>query len=137
MEIDASGPSAPVRTYDVYVSSIRNSSSGIFDLFIQEPVSGTAVINVNGKDFHRSTFGFPPTPSIEYVGQLNFTDEDFVGGNPTNETINMRIGYQGFNPGIAAGNMDSPAGDSRCIPWRHSRWRPDTRRPGSAHPRTP
>lgn len=104
MEIDAAGPAGPVRTYDVYLSTIRNSSAGIFDLFVQEPISGTSAINVNARDFHRSTFGFPPRPDLIYLGQLNFTDEDFVGGNPTNETINLRVGYQGFNTAIAAGN---------------------------------
>ncbi len=103
-EIDTSGPTGPVRTYDVYMSVIRNSSSGIFDIYVQEPVSGTSVISRTGYDFFTSTFGFPPNPTLIYLGQINFVDEDFVGGNPTNETINLRLTYQGVNPGIAAGN---------------------------------
>lgn len=104
MEIDASGPGGAVQTYDVYMSVVRNSSSGIFNVFIQEPVAGTSVITRNGFDFFRSTFGFPPEKTLIYMGQLNFVDEDFVGGNPTNETINCRLGYQGANPGVAIGN---------------------------------
>jgi len=86
------------------MSVVRNSSAGIFDLFIQEPVSGTSVISRNGYDFYRSSFGFPPQKTMIYLGQMNFVDEDFVGGNPTNETINCRLGYQGANAAVVAGN---------------------------------
>lgn len=104
MEIDASGPGGSVHTYDVYMSVVRNSSAGIFDLFIQEPVAGTSVVSRNGFDFYRSSFGYPPQNELIFLGQLNFVDADFVGGSPTNETINCRVGYQGANPGISAGN---------------------------------
>ena len=103
-EFDASGPGGSVQTYDVFMSVVRNSSSGIFDLFIQEPISGTSVITRNGFDFYRSNFGFPPQQEWIFLGQMNFTDEDFVGGNPTNETINCRLGYQGANAAVAVGN---------------------------------
>jgi fibronectin type 3 domain-containing protein len=104
MEIDAAGPGGSVHTYDVYMSVVRNSSAGIFDLFIQEPVAGTSVISRNGFDFYRSSFGYPPQNELIFLGQLNFVDADFVGGSPTNETINCRVGYQGANPAVAAGN---------------------------------
>ena len=104
MEIDASGPGGSVHTYDVYMSVVRNSSAGIYDLYIQEPVAGTSVISRNGFDFYRSNFGYPPQNELIYLGQLNFVDADFVGGSPTNETINCRVGYQGANAGVAAGN---------------------------------
>ena len=103
-EIDAAGPGGSVQTYDVFMSVVRNSSSGIFDIFIQEPVAGTSVITRNGFDFFRSSFGFPPQQELIYLGQINFTDEDFAGGNPTNETINCRLGYQGANAGVSVGN---------------------------------
>jgi hypothetical protein len=109
-EIDASGPAGGARSYDVYVSSIRNSSAGIFDLQINEPVQdvpvgGTgAFLSMTSKDFFSSQFGFPPLPTLERVGTMSFRDEDAVGGNPTNETINLTLVYQGFNPGIATGN---------------------------------
>lgn len=109
-EIDASGPAGGARTYDVFLSSIRNSSGGIFDLQINEPVQdvpvGTsgAFLAVTGKDFFSSQFGFPPQPTLDRIGTITIRDEDLIGGMPTNETINMTLTYQGFNPGVAAGN---------------------------------
>ena len=103
-EIDRNGPGGSVQTYDVYISVIRNSSSGIFDLFIQEPISGTSVITRNGFDFFRSSVGFPPQQELIFLGQMNFTDDDFVGSNPTSETINCRLGYQESNPSVVSGN---------------------------------
>jgi len=102
-EIDASGPGGAVQTYDVFLSVIRNSSSAIFDLYIQEPISGTSAISKNSFDFYLSGYGFPSQQKLIFLGQLNFTDEDFIGGNPTNETINCRLGYQGTNPAVVAG----------------------------------
>lgn len=109
-EIDAAGPAGGARSYDVYMSSIRNSSAGIFDLQITEPVQdvpigGTgAFLSVTARDFFSAQFGFPPLPTLERLGTISFRDEDTVGGNPTNETINLTLTYQGFNPGIASGN---------------------------------
>ena len=103
-EVDSSGPGGSVQTYDVFINVNRNSSSGIFDLFIQEPISGTSAISRNGFDFFLSSFGFPLQPELIFLGQINFVDEDFAGGNPTNETINCRLGYQGANAAVAMGN---------------------------------
>jgi hypothetical protein len=110
MEIDASGPAGGARTYDVFLASIRNSSAGIFDLQVNEPVQdvpvgGTgAFLSVTGKDFFSSQFGFPPLPTLERIGTITIRDEDLIGGMPTNETINATLTYQGANPGVAAGN---------------------------------
>ncbi len=109
-EIDASGGAGGVRTYDVYVVSIRNSSAGIFDLQLREAIqdnpvgSSGAFLSAQGKDFFSSQFGFPPVPTIEFLGQVRFGDNDALGGNPTNENLNLTLVYQGANPGIAAGN---------------------------------
>lgn len=111
LEIDASGGAAGgARTYDVYISSIRNSSAGIFDMRVRESVQdnpeGTtgAILQVQAKDFFTSQFGFPPRPTLERLGSITFTDSDLGGGIPTNEQIDLTLVYQGFNPGIAAGN---------------------------------
>ena len=96
-EIDRAGPGGAVQTYDVYISLIRNSSSAIFDIFIQEPISGTSTIIRTGYDFFLPSVGFPQQQNLHFLGQLTFTDENFFGGIPTNETINCRLGYQGKN----------------------------------------
>lgn len=109
-ELDASGPAGGARTYDVFLSSIRNSSAGIFDLQLREPIQDVPLggtggfLSVTGRDFFSSQFGFPPLPTIERIGQLTIRDNDTIGGSPTNEILNCTLTYQGFNPGIAAGN---------------------------------
>lgn len=102
-EIDASGPGGGARSYDVYISAIRNSSAGIFDLVISEPLQPGAVVTAAGRDFFSSQFGFPPRPTVERIGTLTIGDDGPVGV-PTNETITLQLTYQGFNPGLAAGN---------------------------------
>jgi hypothetical protein len=103
VEIDSSGPAGAPGTYDVLLRVIRNQNSGIFDVRVQDVVTG-AVAQRNGLDFYTADFGFPPRVSTIFLGQITVLDADFVGGNPINETLNMRLSYQGFNPAVAQGN---------------------------------
>lgn len=103
VEIDASGPVGTPGTYDVILRTIRNSSSGIYDVRLQDQFTG-AVAQRNGVDFFTDDFGFPPRLSDTFLGQVSIVDADVVGGNPVNETLRLRLGYQGFNPGVAQGN---------------------------------
>ena len=109
-EIDATGytPQQVFRTYDVYLVSVRNSASGIFDLALDEPTTGSNSVgpelSANGKDFFQQNFGFPPTPSIERLGSITFSDQGPGLPNPgVAEVLQLGIRYQGFNPGIARG----------------------------------
>ncbi len=103
IEIDASGPTGSPRVFDVLLRTIRNQNSGIFDVAVQHPFTG-ALVRRNGTDFFTDDFAFPPRVSTRFLGQIAVVDEDVVGGNPINETIQLTLGYQGFNPGVAAGN---------------------------------
>lgn len=103
VEIDASGPSGAPGTYDVLLRVIRNQNAGIFDVRVQDAVTG-AIAQRNALDFFTTDFAFPPRVETIFLGQITILDADFVGGNPVNETINMRLAYQGFNPGVAQGN---------------------------------
>ncbi len=109
-EIDATGfvPQQIFRTYDVYLVSVRNSASGIYDLALDNPVTGSNAIgpelSVTGKDFFRQNFGFPPTQSIERLGSISFSDAGPGLPNPgVAETLQLGVRYQGFNPAIAQG----------------------------------
>jgi fibronectin type 3 domain-containing protein len=111
MDIDATRSLTPiVRSYDVFLISIRNSSSGIFGISIGELLAATLAppftcppTRVSSKDFFRSNFGFPPTPSVERIGAICFPDASSVPPNGPNENVRMTLTYQGFNPAIAAG----------------------------------
>ncbi|MBI4871374.1 MAG: fibronectin type III domain-containing protein [Candidatus Riflebacteria bacterium] len=109
-EIDATGfvPQQIFRSYDVYLVSVRNSASGIFDMALDEPNTGSNSIgpelSLTGKDFFQQNFGFPPTPTIERLGSISFSDEGAGLPNPgVEETLRLGVRYQGFNPAIARG----------------------------------
>jgi hypothetical protein len=111
MDIDATRSITPItRSYDVFLITIRNSSSGNFGLTVGALLAATlappftcAPLRVTSKDFFRSTFGFPPTPSVERIGQICFPDETSIPPNGPNENIRMTLTYQGANPAIAQG----------------------------------
>ena len=113
MDIDATGGLTPiVRSYDVYLITVRNSSSGIFGLTIKELLASTLAapyncpgMQVSSKDFFRSTFGYPPVPSVERIGALCFPDEAQATQStlPVFERIVMTLSYQGYNSAIAQG----------------------------------
>lgn len=103
VEIDASGPAGAPGAYDVVLRVIRNQNAGIFDVRVQDFVTG-AVAQRTGLDFFTLDSGFPARVTEIFLGQITIIDADFVGGNPVNETIRLRLGYEGFNPAVAQGN---------------------------------
>lgn len=110
-DIDATRSITPiVRSYDVFMITIRNSSSGIFGIALGELLAATLAppfnsppLQVTSKDFFRSVFGFPPTPSVERIGAIAFPDTSSTPPNGPNENIRMTLTYQGFNPAVAQG----------------------------------
>jgi len=113
VDIDPTVATPVVRSYDVLMVTIRNSSSGIFGISIGELLAATLnppftclPLQVTGKDFFRSRFGFPPTQSIERIGSICFPAEESVtpaGTFGPNEQIRMTLTYQGANPALAQG----------------------------------
>lgn len=108
-EIDSAGGGVGARTYDVFISTVRNSNAGIFDLVasaLSTPPAVTIIdtFTVQGRDFFSDQFGTPALPTIEFLGQLTFPDNDPIGGSPVDEVITLGLTYQGFNPGLSAGN---------------------------------
>jgi fibronectin type 3 domain-containing protein len=110
-DIDATRSITPiVRTYDTFLISIRNSSSGIFGIAFGELLAATVQppftcppLQITSKDFFKSVFGFPPTPTVERVGSICFADASSFPPNGPNENLRMTLTYQGFNPAVAQG----------------------------------
>lgn len=105
VDLDADGgPSGP-KNYDVLLRVIRNDRSGIFTATLQQPPPGTGALTRRvGFDFFTNDAGFPARVESIPMGRLSIIDQDNFGGNPTTETIQLTLGYAGFNPGVVGGN---------------------------------